>query len=365
MRVGIEASAMTNMAGSGVVTRHLVKELNSLGHTVVLLSKNSNGEAKKPRRRGFQRLLYGMDQVVWTQLGLARAADAAEVDVLVCPGYIGPVLSSRPVVLFIYDLGFLFEPALADRLFGFYLRRLVPLLIKRADRIIVISQATLDDLRRRFPKAAARATIALLGPGDADSMLKAPAHVAPSGQRRPYVLMVGTIEPRKNYVRAIQAFDLFRKDAGQDWLMVIVGSRGWGHEAILEIPQRLGLDDAVVFMGRVSEVELSDLYRQAGALFFPSLKEGFGLPILEAMTLECPVITSKLSSMAEVADGAAELVDPLDVHSMAGALRAVLCDETRRLELIRQGRHRVEGFSWGSFGLAVEQSLLAEVERRH
>jgi glycosyltransferase involved in cell wall biosynthesis len=166
-----------------------------------------------------------------------------------------------------------------------------------------------------------------------------------------YILMVGTLEPRKNYPRAIQAFAIFRNQGFTDWQLMIAGGSGWAYDDIDREIDRLGLRDVVNVMGQVPSPTLSALYRDAGALFYPSLYEGFGFPILEAMAAGCPVVTSNRSSMAEVGDGAVQLVDPLDAQSMAAGLAAVLGDAARRAELVAKGRDRARDFSWDRFAL--------------
>jgi glycosyltransferase involved in cell wall biosynthesis len=171
--------------------------------------------------------------------------------------------------------------------------------------------------------------------------------------------MVGTLEPRKNYPRAIQAFAIFRNRGFTDWRLMIAGGSGWAYEDIGREINRLDLRDVVTVMGPVAAPTLSALYRHAGALFYPSLYEGFGFPILEAMASECPVVTSNRSSMAEVGDDAVQLVDPLDPHSMAAGLVAVAGDAARREELVAKGRVRAADFSWDGFAGAVEHALEA------
>lgn len=358
MRIGIEGSAASNKAGSGVLTRHLIQELGRLGHTVIPFTAGRHpGPAARPSF--LRRLLNGLGQIGWMQASLPRVATKENIDLLVCPAQLGPLRLSKPVVLLLYDLSFLLQPKTTDLLFGLYLRRLVPRLIKRARCIVVISEATLTDLASAFPEAVTRAVVALPGPGEAEAMLSEARRTNHAPRPQHYVLMVGTLEPRKNHVRALEAFRLFRNQSGQDWQMLIVGSPGWSYAPILQGARGTGLGEAVTFLGHVSLGDLGALYQQAGALFFPSLKEGFGLPILEAMALGCPVVTSNCSAMAEVGDGAAQLVDPLDVRSMADGLQAVLTDQERRSKLILRGKIRAEQFSWQSFGKVVESSILA------
>ena len=174
-----------------------------------------------------------------------------------------------------------------------------------------------------------------------------------------YILMVGTLQPRKNYPRAIEAFAIFRNQGFSDWQLMIAGGTGWGSGDLNKEIDRLGLRDVVSVMGQVSGATLSALYRDAGALFYPSLYEGFGFPILEAMVSGCPVVTSNRSSMAEVGNGAVQLVDPLDPQSMAAGLSAVAGDAARRAELVAKGRVRVRDFSWERFASSVERALEA------
>jgi glycosyltransferase involved in cell wall biosynthesis len=249
-----------------------------------------------------------------------------------------------------------------------YLQRLVPSLVKRARRVVTISQSAADEIARLLPSAAGKLDVAYPGPGTATPTLPSPAsgggttEQAGDGKKAKYILMVGTLEPRKNYPRAIQAFAIFRNQGFSDWRLMIAGGSGWANDDIGKEIDRLGLRDAVTIMGHVSAATLSALYRDAGALFYPSLYEGFGFPILEAMASGCPVVTSNRSSMAEIGDGAVQLVDPSDPQSMAAGLAAVAGDGARRAELVTKGRVRAGDFSWERFADSVERALKAAVE---
>jgi len=322
--------------------------------------------------------MNGLRQAFWTQVTLPRAAARQRVDVLLCPAYVGPLLSRVPVVLMVLDLTFLIEPQTGDRLYMRYLKLLVPTLVKRARRVVTISQSAADEIARLLPSAAGKVDVAYPGPG---GPLPDPPPQAGEGEFRvagggkteregegkiegkagKYVLMVGTLEPRKNYPRAIEAFSIFRKQGFSDWRLMIAGGPGWGSDDVKKEIDRLGLRDAVRVMGQVSGDALTGLYRDAGALFFPSLYEGFGFPILEAMASGCPVVTSNRSSMAEVGDGAVQLVDPLDPQSMAAGLAAAAGDGSRRTELVSKGRIRARDFSWDRFAASIERALEAAV----
>lgn len=356
----MEANALSNEAGTGVLVRHLVDGLRARGHQVMLFTQ-PRSSAGSGTRSTPQRWLNGARQVFWTQAVFPLAAARQRVDVILCPAYVGPLWSSAPLVLMVLDLTFLLEPRTGDRLYMRYLQRLVPALVRRARRVVTISQSAAADIARRLPAASGKIDVAYPGPGEADS---GPVDAAQeAGLRIPqdYLLMVGTLEPRKNYVRAIQAFAAFHK-THPDWRLLIAGGRGWASDDIFAEAGRQNLGEAVQFLGLVARPTLAALYRRAGLLFFPSLYEGFGFPILEAMAVGCPVVTSNRSSMAEVGDAAVQLVDPLDPASMTEGLLAVT-DPARRDELVRHGRARVAEFSWERFGAALEHSLKAATRR--
>ena len=376
MRIGIEANALKNAAGTGVLARHLIDDLRHRGHDVVEFAHDFSSTGRS-RPSSSRRWLNGVRQVFWTQVTLPLAAARQRVDVLLCPAYVGPLWSPAPLVLMVLDLTFLLEPQTGDRLYMGYLRRLVPALVRRARRVVTISHSAATEIARLLPAAAGKLEVAYPGPGEIDVTSQRDASNArialqrgsrgPAGPDPPptqglpakYILMVGTLEPRKNYLRAIQAFARFQSQGFSDWHLVIAGGKGWGSEQVDALVGQLGLSQTVTLMGRVTPPVLATLYRQAGALFYPSLYEGFGFPILEAMVAGCPVVTSNRSSMVEVGDAAVELVDPSAVDAMASGLMVVAGDQARRAELIERGRARAAEFSWERFGAAVERTLTA------
>jgi glycosyltransferase involved in cell wall biosynthesis len=159
----------------------------------------------------------------------------------------------------------------------------------------------------------------------------------------PFILAVGTLQPRKNYVRLIQAFGAL---PGDEVSLVIAGGRGWLFDEIFAEVERLGLGGRVIFPGFAADEDLPALYSAASVLAYPSTYEGFGLPILEAFACETPVVTSTASCLPEVAGGAALLVAPTDVEALANALRRLLEDAALRSQLVAAGLERVSQFSW-------------------
>ena len=159
---------------------------------------------------------------------------------------------------------------------------------------------------------------------------------------------MGTLQPRKNFARLIEAFALLKNDGGwEDVQLVIVGKKGWLYEDILAAPQRFSVADRVRFLDFVPDDDLPALYRNARCFVLPSLYEGFGLPVLEAMAQECPVVVSRVSSLPEIAGNAGIYVNPMDVSDIAKGLRtAVNEDQKARKHRTDEGLRQIKKFSW-------------------
>jgi glycosyltransferase involved in cell wall biosynthesis len=175
--------------------------------------------------------------------------------------------------------------------------------------------------------------------------------------RSSYVLSVGTIQPRKNYSLLIEAFAKYIKREGDEKTdLVIVGKRGWLYEQILQTPKLLGIEGRVKFLFFVSDMDLRSLYKQAQCFCLPSLYEGFGLPVLEAMAADCPVVVSNSSSLPEIAGKAGIYVDPQDVDSVAKGIEKAIIerDSAEGKKRIAFGKEQMKKFTWEK---AAEQTL--------
>ncbi len=157
------------------------------------------------------------------------------------------------------------------------------------------------------------------------------------------MLFVGTLQPRKNVVRLIEAF---AKQDNKNIDLVIVGKKGWNYEEILQTPNRLGINDRVHFLHNVSNEDLPAFYKHAECFVLPSLYEGFGLPVLEAMKYGCPVITSDVSSLPEAGGDAALYCDPEDTESICSKMTELLKDKKLQEKLVKKGYEHVKKFSW-------------------
>jgi glycosyltransferase involved in cell wall biosynthesis len=288
---------------------------------------------------------------LWTHGRLGPELARARPDVAFIPAHVVPIGRPRNAVVTIHDLGYLAFPAAhtARRRLELHLTTLWS--VRAARRVIAISAATRDDLVRHYRADPARIAVVHHGLSGAQFRPAAPDEVAAArerhGLRRPYFLYLGTLQPRKNLERLI---DAFARAAGSGALgeaeLVIGGRRGWLSEQIERRAGALGLSGRVRLAGYLPDADLPALLSGALAFAFPSLYEGFGLPVLEAMACGAPVLTSATSSLPEVAGDAALLVDPHDEAAIAAGLARLAADAGLRAELRERGLAHAARFTW-------------------
>jgi glycosyltransferase involved in cell wall biosynthesis len=294
----------------------------------------------------------------WGWLGrpaLPRSLAAHEVVHATNPAAVPPVRPGQRTVVTVHDLAFERFPELFPRRWRALYRRGLRAAVERADALIVPSTSVREELIERHGVREDRLHVTPLAPlatGLGSAAIDAGrAELADRGVRPPYVLAVGTIEPRKNLVRLVRAYRRVAADGyAQD--LVLVGGDGWGADALADEVSRDG-PGRVVRPGGVSREALAAAYADADAMAYVSLYEGFGLPVLEALAAGVPVITSDRSSMPDVAGDAAVLVDPEDVDAIAEALARVLSDRDLAEGLRRGGRERAAAFSWDATARAT------------
>jgi len=306
---------------------------------------------------------------LWTHVRLSVEMLRRPPDVLLVPAHVLPLIHPRCVVT-VMDLGYVYYPEThrwGDRL---YLDWSTRWNVHQANHIIAISQATRDDLVRHCAADPARITVVYPGLDEALFVSPEPGRIeevrARYGLPENYVLYVGTLHPRKNLVRLLRAFGRLAGEwpagEGEPPALVLAGKKGWLYDQIFAETQVLGLHSRVLFPGYVPRPDLLPLMRGAAAFAFPSLFEGFGFPILEAMACRVPVVTSRASCLPEVAGDAALLVDPHDEGGLAHALTKVLTDSTLRADLIERGLRRAREFTWARCA-AETMAVLEQVGR--
>jgi glycosyltransferase involved in cell wall biosynthesis len=261
-----------------------------------------------------------------------------------------PHLPPTRTLLTVHDLSFVRAPETAHPILKRYLDRAVPWSVRRADHIIADSQATKDDLIALYNTPADKITVLLSGVDERFQPQRDPARQIALRAKyglgeEAYIFAIGTIQPRKNYARLIEALHALGPSFAHIKL-VIAGGKGWLESPIYQTVQALDMTERVHFIGFAEDNDLPALYSGALLTAYPSLYEGFGLPILESMACETPVLTSCVSSMPEVAGAAALQVNPYDVQAIAQGLHQLLTDAGLRAKLVAEGKVRVRTFTW-------------------
>ncbi len=354
--VGIDARAAAEVpAGRGRVVRELLRELaageDDGSRRYVLYAREPWNDVELDDRFSW-RLISARDP--WWHLLTARAANRECAVFLSTNSYVTPLFLSVPTATIVYDL-VTFDPSMRPNRRSTVIERLtLGQAVRRSARLIAISQATADALLARCPLARSRTVLAPLGvtPALAVELDPEEASVLPEGG---FVLAVGTLEPRKNLPRLVEAYSALEEHVQRRHPLVVVGALGWETGETLRALQSLG--DRCTMLGHISDAALAELYRRCAVFCYPSLGEGFGLPVLEAMSSGAAVLTSNLSSLPEVGGDAVEYVDPRDVASIAGGLRRLLDEEGRRTELKRGAQERAAMFSWARFAGSTLSAL--------
>lgn len=294
---------------------------------------------------------------LWTHGRLSWEMLRDPPDLLFVPSHVLPLVHPVRSVVTVHDLGYHYYPEAHTLSQNLYLRWSTRHNAGSATRVVVDSEATRRDLASFYRVQEERVHVVYPGRDATMAPVTDPALIesacARHGVTPPYLLYVGTLHPRKNLVRLVQAFaSLLRSEefgatgSAPGLQLVLAGQKGWLYEEIFAQVRKLDLVERVVFTGYLPEAELPALLSGALAFVFPSLYEGFGLPVLEAMACGVPVVCSNASSLPEVAGQAALMADPLDTEAWAQALSRVVVDEDLRRTLVGRGHDQVRRFSW-------------------
>jgi len=319
MRVAIDVSPLVQTrAGTARYLESLMHELRARDD--VTLTPRAFGRSDRASTLA--------RDAVWYPLLLGRDDTA---DVLHCPTYRGPTRARVPLVVTVHDLAVFRHPEAFNRWTRAYSPRVVPRVLAAAQRVIAVSEFTRQELIELLRVPDEKIRVVPNAVGDEFTNVG-------EAEEGDYVLAVGTLEPRKNLERLVEAVQRSKRE------LRVVGALGWGG---VEVG-----GNGVRWLGEVSDKELARLYRGAACVAYPSLYEGFGIPVLEAMACGAPVVTTRGTAMEEVADGAAVLVDARDPAEIAAGIERAATD---RDELVARGLERASQFRWDAVAAATVQ----------
>ncbi|MGH2487484.1 MAG: glycosyltransferase family 4 protein [Ktedonobacterales bacterium] len=360
MRIAIDYTpGITQRAGIGRYTRSLTKALATIDpddQFTLFSSEPATATYGFPMAPNMRSRVVGVGNraatILWQRLNLPIPAELVlgRADVLHGPDYILPPALRVPRVVTIHDLAFLTNPECAVPALAEYLTHVVPRSLRRADRIIADSQRTADDLVERLNVPREKIRVIHLG---MDSVFTNARDAEAERELRerlrltqPFILAVGTIEPRKNYRNLVAAFAQATREPDGPPLLVIAGRKGWLYEGVFAAVDDFDVRERVRFLDFIADGDLPTLYRAATALAMPSIYEGFGIPLVEAMACGTPVICSDAGPLPEVAGDAALIVPVSDLDALAVALYRVATDGELRRSLTARGLVRARNFSW-------------------
>ena len=373
MIVGFDATTLTGrISGVGYYTARLMESLaNGAGEGIVrrlvVLSNRPVQVEATDRVQVYERRQFAV-RSVWMQLVLPRILREVKPDLVHFTNYLAPLMGRVPYVVSFHDMTLSLLPQFHTLKKRLLTQSLIPSVARGARMILTPSESTRRDVVRLLRVDPGRVRVI---PYAAAATFR-PVPLAPErmeeslGIKTPYFLYVGTLEPRKNLARTLRAFAAVADRLG-GCRFVIVGQRGWRCEEVLRQAAHPALRGRVDFLGYVPEERLPELYAHALALVYPSLYEGFGLPVVESMACGTPVLTSRSSSLAEIGAGAALLADPADEKALADGLYALATDDTLRASLRERGLERARSFSWERTGretAAAYREVYEEVRRR-
>lgn len=359
MNIGIDASRANRVAKTGTewYSYNLILELAKIDsrNRYFLYSPDKLGGQLAQLPGNFtEKVLTWPPRYLWTMLRLSWEMCRQAPDVLFVPAHIIPLVSPAKTVTTIMDIGFVSKSELYPqkelKYHNFGLRQA----IKKASRILTISEFTKQEMVKQCKINPERIQVIHLGfdagvfrPEKDQAKIEAVLQKYKIPADNPFFLYIGRLEEKKNTPGLIKAFAEYKKGAGKNYCkLVLVGSPGHNYEEVRELIAKFSLERDIIETGWVEKEDLPILLSASRVFVFPSFYEGFGLPLLEAMSCQTPILASRAASIPEVTGGAALLFDPYDVQDMAGAMRKVTGSDGLRQELVQRGVKRVTDFSW-------------------
>ena len=292
-------------------------------------------------------------KIFWEQVILPFSLWKEKIDVYHAPGFALPFIHIKKMknIVTIADMTFFSHAMYHTFLKKMYFKQVIPYSLKKAEKIITISENTKLDILKEFSISEKKIEPIYLGVDEIFSPREKEICISilkKYGVEQPYILFVGMLEPRKNIPGLINAFAALEN---KNQKLVIVGKKGWLYEKIFAQVKKLNIENEVRFTGYVPDEDLPFFYSSATCFVYPSFYEGFGIPILEAMACGCPVITSKNSSMQEIAGDAALLINPNSVESITKAMERIMQSPKIQHELKEKAQKQAKKFNWDIMAL--------------
>jgi glycosyltransferase involved in cell wall biosynthesis len=297
---------------------------------------------------------------LWFHVQLRAKLNKLKPDVFFSPEFYLTAHPTIPQISTIHDLAYEHFPEDLPRFASWYVRRFSPLYARRADHIVTVSEFSRDDIVKLYGIPEEKISVVYNGcnerfrpVGEAEQA----ATRAKYTEGKPYFHFVGAIHPRKNIESLLLAFDRFKTLQGSDARLLIVGRKGWRYEGALQTFEQMTHKSDVVFTGYISGDALNRIYAASLGLVYVPYLEGFGIPVLEALYAETPVICSNVTSIPEVCGAAALQVDPFDIEAIAKAMQRLYASPALREALIEEGRLQRAKFSWDKSAKQIREIL--------
>lgn len=377
MRIGINALFMIPgiVGGSETILRNLISNLAAIdphNEYVLFTNRENSGSFSLDQPNFFEvrcpiPARFRPARTFWEQFILPIQCQWHRIDLLHSPGYVCPIALPCLSVVSILDMNYFFFPQDWSKLALWVLKILVPLSARRSCEVIALSQSSKRHIMEALKISEDKINVTYMGVDkifhprhDRREILKIKKRIGIKGN---FILSVANSHPHKNLPRLIQAYYILRRNKEITHQLLLAGNPGRDHLELLRMVKKLGVAQKVIFTGYIPHHQMPLVYQAADLFVFPSLYEGFGLPILESMACGTPVVSSNAASLPEVVGGAGILVDPYDANEMAGAMSRVLTDKKLVGTLVKEGLKHSKKFSWAETAkqtLAVYQKAMAD-----
>ena len=298
--------------------------------------------------------------ILWFELMLPIKLRRLKADLFLSPDGFLSLMSSTPQLGVMHDINFKHYPKHLPAVYRWYYNFFFPLFAKKAKRLATVSEFSKADIISQYNIAASQIDVVYNGVNTSFGPLpeaEVMAYRSAKTDGHPFFIFIGSLQPRKNLPNLLRSFETFKSQTSSATRLLIVGERKWWNKELQRTFEGMTFKEDVVFTGRLNEVELNRALASSIGLVYISFFEGFGIPLLEAMKCEVPVITSNITSMPEIAGEAALLVSPFDVGSIASAMLMLDEDVDLRLALVEKGRDQVKQFSWERTADALWNSI--------